>query len=192
MTLIDKALVDAHNDKLRADILSDCDHLGTQLARRGIDISAVQREVATFGTALPSWGVGTGGTRFARFPGLGEPRHVFDKIDDCGVIHQLTRATPTVSLHLPWDRCSDPSELKQRAEALGLGFDAVNSNTFQDQPGQTLSYKFGSLTHTDAAAGELGTEVVVVGGDVAAQLVVVRVDQGFVDEGHACSDPLSA
>ena len=27
----------------------------------------------------------------------------------------------------------------------------MNSNTFQDQPGQKLSYKFGSLCHTDAA-----------------------------------------
>jgi len=27
----------------------------------------------------------------------------------------------------------------------------MNSNTFQDQAGQKLSYKFGSLTHTDAA-----------------------------------------
>ena len=27
----------------------------------------------------------------------------------------------------------------------------MNSNTFQDQPGQPLSYKFGSLSHTDPA-----------------------------------------
>jgi L-rhamnose isomerase/sugar isomerase len=39
----------------------------------------------------------------------------------------------------------------QKAESLGLGFDAVNSNTFQDQKDQPLSYKFGSLTHADRA-----------------------------------------
>src|SRR4029078_10449772 len=33
-------------------------------------------------------------------------------------------------------------------------FDAVNSNTFQDQPGQSFSYKFGSLQHTDATVPE--------------------------------------
>ena len=41
--------------------------------------------------------------------------------------------------------------MREHAAALGLGFDAMNSNTFQDQPGQELSYKFGSLTHTDPA-----------------------------------------
>jgi len=32
-----------------------------------------------------------------------------------------------------------------------LRFDAMNSNTFQDQPGQPYSYKFGSLQHADKA-----------------------------------------
>ena len=104
-----------------------------------------------FGVAVPSWGVGTGGTRFARFPGQGEPRDIFDKLDDCAVIHQLTRATPTVSLHIPWDK-ADPERLKADGRsASACGFDAMNSNTFQDQPGQEHSYKFGSLSHTDAA-----------------------------------------
>ncbi|MBP0661815.1 rhamnose isomerase, partial [Mycobacterium tuberculosis] len=82
-----------------------------------------------------SWGVGTGGTRFARLPGQGEPRGIFDKLDDCAVIHQLSRATPNVSLHIPWDK-ADPQQLKAHAEALGLGFDAMNSNTFSDAPDQ--------------------------------------------------------
>ena len=47
-------------------------------------------KVAPFDVAVPSWGVGTGGTRFARFPGPGEPRDVFDKLEDCAVIQQLT------------------------------------------------------------------------------------------------------
>jgi L-rhamnose isomerase/sugar isomerase len=98
--------------------------------------------------------VGTGGTRFARFPGKGEPRDVTEKLEDCAVIHQLTRATPTVSLHFPWDKPSDPKALRQQADELGLGFDAVNSNTFQDQAGQTQTYKFGSLTAQSAAARE--------------------------------------
>ena len=66
------------------------------------------------------------------------------------VIQQLTRATPTVSLHIPWDD-EDPSALKEQAASLGLGFDAMNSNTFQDQPDQAHSYKFGSLSHTEEA-----------------------------------------
>jgi len=137
----------AHADTLAADYAT----LGMQLARRSIDIDEVTRRVATFKVAIPSWGVGTGGTRFGRFPGVGEPRNVFEKLEDCAVIHRLTAATPTVSLHLPWDRTDDYVGLREHGAALGLGFDAMNSNTFQDQPGQSLSYKFGSLTHTDAA-----------------------------------------
>jgi len=129
---------------------ADHDALAGLLERRGIDIDTAVQRARAFGVAIPSWGVGTGGTRFARFPGTGEPRHVFDKLDDCGVIQQLTRATPTVSLHIPWDD-EDPAELRERAAALGLGFDAMNSNTFQDQPGQAHSYKYGSLSHIDAA-----------------------------------------
>src|ERR1700722_1694765 len=125
--------------------------LGDELRDQGIDIDQVSRAVADFGVALPSWGVGTGGTRFARFPGPGEPRNIFEKLEDCAVIHALTGATPRVSLHLPWDRAEDFGELRQKAAALRLGFDAVNSNTFQDQPSQKLSYKYGSLTHTNAA-----------------------------------------
>jgi len=125
--------------------------LGAQLARRGHSIDDITRRVASFRVAVPSWGVGTGGTRFGRFPGAGEPRNVFEKLEDCAVIHRLTGATPTVSLHLPWDRTDDFTGLREHAAALGLGFDAMNSNTFQDQPGQPLSYKFGSLTHTDPA-----------------------------------------
>ena len=47
----------------------DYENLGEQLARRNIDIDKLRQQTATFGVAIPSWGVGTGGTRFARFPG---------------------------------------------------------------------------------------------------------------------------
>ncbi len=154
---IDAALVADHNDKFAARLDADYGALGGMLARRGIDIDEMTKHAQSFAVAVPSWGVGTGGTRFARFPGRGEPRNVFEKLDDCAVIHQLTRATPTVSLHFPWDRATDVGELRQTADALGLGFDAVNSNTFQDQAGQAQSYKFGSLT---AASGAVRAQAV--------------------------------
>jgi L-rhamnose isomerase/sugar isomerase len=151
MSLISKDQIQAHNATVKRHADTDYEYLGEQLARRNIDIDSIKQQVATFGVAIPSWGVGTGGTRFARFPGQGEPRNVFDKMQDCGVIQQLARATPTVSLHIPWDKCSDWSELQQQAASYGLGFDAMNSNTFSDQKDQAHSYKFGSLTHADAA-----------------------------------------
>ena len=155
---IDAGFVAEINAKSAATLDEDYEHLGRVLARRGVAIDAITQKVGAFGVALPSWGVGTGGTRFARFPGLGEPRHIFDKLADCAVVQELTRATPTVSLHFPWDRFDDPTELRASAAELGLGFDAVNSNTFQDQPGQPLSYKFGSLTHADRATRALAVQ----------------------------------
>src|SRR6185436_13099019 len=139
------------NKPLAAALAADYAALGTQLARRGVDIDAITKQVAGFKVAIPSWGVGTGGTRFGRFPGAGEPCNVFEKLEDCGVIHKLTCATPTVSLHIPWDKTDDYLGLREHAAGLGLAFDAMNSNTFQDQPGQKHSYKYGSLTHTDPA-----------------------------------------
>ena len=131
---------------------------------------------------MPTWGVGTGGTRFARFPGPGEPRHIFDKLDDCAVIQQLTRATPTISLHFPWDKFDDPKELREAAAARGLGFDAVNSNTFQDQPGQEHSYKFGSLSNADAAARALAVahnlECIALGEKLGSKALTVWIADG--------------
>jgi len=154
LTPIAPELVASENRRLEPELRSDFEHLGAQLARRGVDIEAVVARVRRLAVAIPSWGVGTGGTRFARFPIPGEPRDVFEKLEDCAVIQQLGRATPTVSPHFPWDRVDDVAALRERAVQLGLGFDAVNSNTFQDLPGQAHSYKFGSLTHAQKAVRE--------------------------------------
>ena len=143
----------AHEDATRREY----DFLGERLAARGIAIEAIADAVSRFAVALPSWATGTGGTRFARFPGGGEPANVFDRIEDCAIVHTLTGATPTVSPHFPWDEVADYGALRRHAAQLGLGFDAVNSNTFQDHPdhaGHPLSYKFGSLSHADAAVRE--------------------------------------
>lgn len=149
--LISDDFVGQQNARSLAQLQADYDALSGVLQRRGRDIEALTAQAAAFAVALPSWGVGTGGTRFARFPGIGEPRNVFEKIDDCATVNQLTRATPGVSLHFPWDRTTDPRALKDIAHQHGLHFDSVNSNTFQNAPGQPHSYKYGSLTAQDPA-----------------------------------------
>ncbi|MFO1143433.1 MAG: L-rhamnose catabolism isomerase [Amaricoccus sp.] len=174
--------IDASPAKGEAAALDrDYASLGERLSRRGIDIDAVTARAAAFGVAVPSWGVGTGGTRFARFPGPGEPRNIFDKLDDCAVIARLTGATPTVSLHIPWDK-ADPRALSQKAEELGLGFDAMNSNTFSDAPGQALSYKFGSLSHTDPAvraqAIKHNLECIEIGNAIGSKALTVWIGDG--------------
>ena len=90
-----------------------------------------------FRVAVPSWGLTTGGTRFGRFPAPGEPQTIFEKLEDCEAVFRLVRVTPGVSVHIPWDRPERPAELKAFAAARGLFIDSTNSNTFQDQPGQT-------------------------------------------------------
>ena len=183
-------LIAQHNQQQAARVHRDYDTLGEQLARRNVDMVRLQAAVAKFAVAVPSWGVGTGGTRFARFPGKGEPRNVFDKIEDCSVIQQLVRCTPTVSPHFPWDKCSDYVELREHARAHGLAFDAVNSNTFSDQPGQALSYKFGSLTHADAAvraqAVAHNLECIDIGKKLGSKAITVWIGDGanFPGQSH--------
>lgn len=120
-------------------------------AERVSDIHYVLQRLQEFQVAIPSWALGTGGTRFGRFSGGGEPRSLEEKIEDVGLLHALNRASGAVSLHIPWDIPENAPAVKALAAQHGLRFDAVNSNTFQDQPGQQLSYKFGSLHHTDKA-----------------------------------------
>jgi L-rhamnose isomerase / sugar isomerase len=175
-------MVEAANAPLEAALAADYDALGMQLARRNADIESIADAVGKFSVAIPSWGVGTGGTRFARFPGPGEPRNIREKLEDCSVIHALTAATPTVSIHLPWDRTDDYGALREYGAALGLGFDAVNSNTFQDQPGQNCSYKFGSITHTDAAvraqAVEHNVDCIRAGRELGSRALTLWIGDG--------------
>lgn len=180
-TIIAADLLEKHNAGREADLQRDYETLGERLDRRGIRIDDIRDRIAAFHVAVPSWGVGTGGTRFARFPGPGEPRDIFDKIEDCAVIHQLTRATPNVSLHIPWDK-ADPDRLKQAASRFGLGFDAMNSNTFSDAKDQKLSYKFGSLSHADAAtrrqAVEHNLECMEIGKTLGSKALTVWIGDG--------------
>jgi L-rhamnose isomerase/sugar isomerase len=186
---IDQNFIAEQNRRGEKALTADYEALGEQLARRRIDIEKITRMVAAFAVAVPSWGVGTGGTRFARFPGPGEPRNLLDKLDDCAVIEQLGRATPTVSLHIPWDKVKDWKGLTQRATKLGLGFDAINSNTFQDSPGQKRTYRFGSLSHTDKAVRDQAIahniECIEIGQKIGSKALSVWIGDGSNFPGQA-------
>ena len=108
------------------------------------------QKLIDFQIAIPSWALGTGGTRFGRFPGGGEPRNLEEKIEDIALLHALNRNSGAISLHIPWDIPEDAGHIKKLAKAYGLKFDAMNSNTFQDQRDQKLSYKFGSMQHVNS------------------------------------------
>ncbi|HTF95707.1 MAG TPA: sugar isomerase [Cellvibrio sp.] len=158
MRRIDLAFVNEQNQKEVAYLRKDFDALGEKLSRDGVDIENLTKAAENFQIAVPSWGTGTGGTRFARFPAQGEPRNIFEKVEDCAVINELSGCTDSVSPHFPWDKVNDFSELKQHADQYAIKWVAVNSNTFQDQPGQTASYKFGSLSNTQKASRDLAIQ----------------------------------
>jgi len=142
----------------------------------------VLKKLSAFNIAIPSWALGTGGTRFGRFSGGGEPRSLEEKIEDVGVIHALNKASNSISLHIPWDIPENATSIKALAAQYGLHFDAVNSNTFQDQPGQKLSYKFGSLHHVDKAvrkqAIEHNIEVIKYGVQLDSKALSVWLSDG--------------
>ncbi|WP_029150489.1 L-rhamnose isomerase [Microbacterium indicum] len=94
---------------------------------------------------LPSWAFGNSGTRFKVFGTPGTPRDPFEKISDAAQVHRLTGLAPAVALHIPWDM-ADFGDLAKHAEDEGVSLGTINSNTFQDD-----DYKFGALTHEDAA-----------------------------------------
>ena len=174
--------IESHNAGLLAAVQDEYDSLGRALHRRGQDIDAIKAKVGGFSLALPTWGAGRGGTRFAKFPIAGEPTNIHEKLEDCGVVQQLCRITPRVSPHFPWDKVSDYRALREEAEGLDLSFDAVNSNTFQDQPGQVHSYKNGSLTATDQAVRDQAIahniECVEIGRELGSTALTVWVGDG--------------
>src|SRR5262245_7750723 len=179
---IENEFIQQQNTKHLGSLESDYEHLGEKLRRDNVNIDDLTTRAQAFRIAIPSWGVGTGGTRFARFPQAGEPRDVYEKLEDCATVFKLVRSTPAVSLHIPWDKPEDASELRRFAREHDLHFDAMNSNTFQDQPGQALSYKFGSLTHPDPAvcrqAVEHNIECIEIGKVLGSKALTVWIADG--------------
>lgn len=140
------------------------------------------QKLQAFQVAIPSWALGTGGTRFGRFSGGGEPGNLEQKIEDAGLLHALTRSAGAISLHIPWDIPRDTKAVRQLAAHFDLVFDAVNSNTFQDQPGQALSYKFGSMQHVNPAvrkqAVDHNIEVIHYGKELGSKSITVWLSDG--------------
>lgn len=155
---LDAQHLHAHNQQAAADHRAAFDYTAARLARQGVDVAQLLDKVAALQIAIPSWALGTGGTRFGRFSGGGEPRSLEEKIADVGLLHAINRSSGAISLHIPWDIPADAAAIHALAQAHDLVFDAVNSNTFQDQPDQGLSYKFGSLSHSDKAYRQLAVQ----------------------------------
>jgi L-rhamnose isomerase/sugar isomerase len=111
-------------------------------------------------------------------------------------VHALTGANRSVSLHVPWD---DPglgagaADLRRHAGERGIAFDAMNSNTFQDNPSTTrdgaISYKFGSLANVDDGARRAAIEhnhyVIDLGLELGSRALTVWLGDGMNHPGQA-------
>ena len=175
---------------MEQNIIDEFNHQHLDKHRQKFDFTASEvaganelvKKLTAFNIAIPSWALGTGGTRFGRFSGGGEPRSLEEKIEDVGLIHALNRSANSISLHIPWDIPDDAPAIRTLAAGFGLHFDAVNSNTFQDQPGQKPSYKFGSLHHVDKAVREQAVahniEVIKYGVELGSKALSVWLSDG--------------
>ncbi len=175
---LEKYKIQQHND----DLLKGHERRLSYITSEIENSEAIIQKVVDFQIAIPSWALGTGGTRFGRFSGGGEPRTLEEKIEDVGLLHSLNQSSGAISLHIPWDIPQDAKAIKALAAQHGLKFDAVNSNTFQDQPDQALTYKFGSLQNVNKAirkqAIEHNIEVIKQGIELGSESLTVWLSDG--------------
>jgi len=175
---IDKGQIAKHNDK----------HLTKHQQRFSFakneieNAESIIEKLVAFQVAIPSWALGTGGTRFGRFAGAGEPGSLEQKMEDVGLLHALNQSSGAISLHIPWDIPKDYAAIKKLGAELDLKFDAVNSNTFQDQAGQQHTYKFGSLQNVNKAirkqAIEHNIDVIKHGIELGSDALTVWLSDG--------------
>ncbi|MFC0183457.1 L-rhamnose isomerase / sugar isomerase [Pseudarcicella hirudinis] len=175
---LEKYKIDAHNN----DLLSAHQRKLAFISSEIENSEAIIQKLVNFQIAIPSWALGTGGTRFGRFSGGGEPRSLEEKIEDVGLLHALNNSSGAISLHIPWDIPQNPQAIKVLAAQHGLRFDAVNSNTFQDQPGQEKTYKFGSLQNVNRdirkQAIEHNIEVIKHGIELGSDSLTIWLSDG--------------
>ena len=175
---LEKYKIQEHNQSSLADHKRKFEFIAAGIN----NVEETIQKLIDFQVAIPSWALGTGGTRFARFSGAGEPGNLEEKMEDVGLLHALNQSSGAISLHIPWDIPENYAAIKTLAAQLDLKFDAVNSNTFQDQKDQELSYKFGSLQHVNKAvrkqAIEHNIEVIRHGVELGSEALTVWLSDG--------------
>ena len=179
---IDKNQIQDNNNKGLTQHKENFDFLANLLSKNGVNVDAIVTRLTDFQVAIPSWALGAGGTRFGRFSYGGEPSTLEEKINDIGIIHSLTQTAGAISLHIPWDIPKDYQAIKELASSHDIAFDAVNSNTFQDQKNAKESYKYGSLSNISKAvrdqAIQHNNDVVKIGEKLGSKSITVWLADG--------------
>jgi L-rhamnose isomerase len=140
--------IDEFNQAQQADHKRRFDFAAASVA----DVHGLLKKLTDFQVAIPSWALGTGGTRFGRFPAGGEPRSLEEKIEDVGLLHRLNASSGAISLHIPVGYSGEPNFYKSTGGTTWL---AVRRHELQhlpgpEGPGAQLQIWF------DAARGQAG------------------------------------
>ena len=117
------------------------------------DIKSVRGALRNQWIETPSWAFGNSGTRFKVFTQDGVARNPYEKLEDAAQVHRFTGVTPSVALHIPWDRVEDYAHLAKHAAGLGLQIGAINPNVFQE-----AEYRLGSVCNTDPKVRRKATD----------------------------------
>jgi L-rhamnose isomerase/sugar isomerase len=124
----------------------------------------------------PSWAFGNSGTRFKVFTQEGVARNAYEKLDDAAQVHHFTGVTPSVALHIPWDRVDDYEDLAKHAAGLGLQIGAINPNVFQEP-----EYRLGSVCNPDPKVRRKATDHLLECVDIAHATGSPAVSLWFAD-----------
>src|SRR5690625_1628689 len=185
---ISKEQIASSNEKQLKKHQSRWEILKDQLEEKGVDVKKVLQKLRAFQIAIPSWALGAGGIRFDRLPSGGATGNLEEKMYDIGLLHALNHSSGAISLHIPWDIPKDAAGIRQLGDELNLRFDAVNSNTFQDQTDQKHSYRYGSLCHTDKAVRDQAIahnlEVARYGEELGTNILSIWLSDGAIFPGQ--------
>src|SRR5260370_42213312 len=108
--VIDDGFIAEQNQKARDWIEEDYEHLARKLRRQSVDIEDLVAKAKSFRVAIPSWGVGTGGSPFEPIPRPGQPPVNYHKVEEwCSSLNR-GRSTPCELFQPPYDKPQNPPE----------------------------------------------------------------------------------
>ncbi len=149
------------------DYHAEYDILTDRLTAQGIDVDQVKASLKKLHIETPSWGFANSGTRFKAFAWPGAAVTTRQKLEDAAMVHRMTGITPTVAVHIPWDRPEDGDYhgMRQYGENLGIRIGAVNPNVFQED-----AYRLGSLGNPDTSVQQQALDHILECCEIMPQL----------------------